>query len=121
MTAMSEISNLESSTSPYNAAHHQALRCANDAALWASVSGLELMSQRATLSHGEWGKWVEANCDFTVRTATNYLAAAERAVAHFGSAFPIQEQDHEAIKNAILDLIARSDSESRTLIIAALR
>lgn len=52
-----------------------------DALIWMAITGLELHVQNESLpSTGDWIRWVEENCEFTRRTATNYIQTAERAV-----------------------------------------
>lgn len=63
-----------------NSIHFRICGCADEATLWAAVAGLLLYAKRAELPHGEWGPWVKANCGFTMRSASNYIACAERAV-----------------------------------------
>ena len=41
--------------------------------------GHDLIAVKRTLDHGQFGAWVEAECGFSLRTAENYIRAAEFA------------------------------------------
>jgi hypothetical protein len=60
--------------------HYHAARClAAQAAMHAIMAGLELLAVREELGHGAFAAWVEENCEFTDRTARNYMALADAA------------------------------------------
>ena len=40
--------------------------------------GLELIECKKEIPHGEWGKWLKDNLDYSQQTASNYMKLAER-------------------------------------------
>lgn len=42
----------------------------------AFFAGLELMKAKEEIEHGDFGKWIDANCAFKARTAQNYIHTA---------------------------------------------
>jgi hypothetical protein len=65
---------------PHNQYHAQTVSAAKEAAIWAALTGIELLAIKAGVKHGDWLPWVEANCAFGSRTATNYMKAGQRAL-----------------------------------------
>ena len=61
-----------------NDAHRAALQAAQDALVAAREAGRLLMEVKAGLGHGEWGAWLEANVEFSARSAQGYMRIAER-------------------------------------------
>ena len=59
-----------------NAAHSKAGDAASKAVTHAIECGLALIEARAILDHGEWAKWIEANCSFSYRMAAHYIRVA---------------------------------------------
>jgi hypothetical protein len=39
--------------------------------------GRRLLKKKATLKHGEWGKWIRENCKFHQQTACRYVKFAD--------------------------------------------
>ena len=60
-----------------NRLHHLATKSANEAMEQAKTIGLLLIQKKAELPHGEYGKWVDANLDVTMRQAQRYVNVAE--------------------------------------------
>jgi hypothetical protein len=67
-----------------NDAHRCARESAENAVEWAIKCGRLLAAKKDELKHGEFTAWVESNCDFSVRSARDYMRAAEQN----GSALP---------------------------------
>lgn len=44
--------------------------------------GRQLLEVKLLLPHGEFGRWVEANCNFTTHSAQNFMNAAEFVGKH---------------------------------------
>lgn len=61
-----------------NHAHEQIVRDVNGTITRIIEIGEKLISVKAALEHGEWLPWVEANLNFTPRTAQRYIGAAEK-------------------------------------------
>ncbi len=112
---------------PHNACHRQAVASAQATALWAALAGLELMPHKLSLPHGVWIPWVEANCEYSRRTASSYLGAAERAMAQLGDASigspSTMDAAHcEQLKGRITEMLENDHlSEQRAALIAAIR
>jgi len=70
-----------------NAEHRLAREAAGSAVEHVIACGRLLLDVKASLKHGEFGRWVEANCDFSYRTARAYIRATQKA-AQNGSALP---------------------------------
>lgn len=85
------------------------------------------MRVREELPHGEWIPWVEANCEFSRRTATNYIQCAERAMLAYynqtGAPLPVPDSGAgKALKQRILDILEDDSlTEERAALIAAVR
>lgn len=58
--------------------HTLAREHAAQAAFYMVLCGYELLAVNATMEHGEWGPWVEANCPFNRHTAWKYMETAKR-------------------------------------------
>ena len=58
--------------------HQAAYACVAQGAMYAILTGFELIAARAQIGHGYWKSWVAQNCPFTYRTACNYMEAAQR-------------------------------------------
>lgn len=71
----------EISASSINEAHKQARANAEMAVDWAITCGELLTAKKQELPHGEFGKWVEDNCTFSVREAQKYMAVNRKYVA----------------------------------------
>jgi len=56
-----------------NAMHREATKAAITAVELAIEIGAMLMEVKATLPHGEYGPWIRNHCEFTDRTARNYI------------------------------------------------
>lgn len=63
------------------ALHADAHRLADEAIDRAKEAGRLLLEAKRETPHGEWGKWVEANCGFTDRTARRYMRLYENREA----------------------------------------
>ncbi len=59
--------------------HHQ---CALDAGTamieHAREAGEHLLAAKSKCAHGEWGAWLDKNCEFSERTAQRYMRVAQR-------------------------------------------
>jgi hypothetical protein len=55
----------------------------------ASEAGEELIAAKEEVGHGEWGSWLETNCDLTRRNATRYMDFSR---TYPGLSAPIKEQ-----------------------------
>ena len=113
----------------HNACHRQCVARAREAALWAVLAGLELLSLKLTLPRGAWLPWVAVNCEYSSRTASSYLGAAERAVARLGgnpdfadsAPSAMGARNFRALREHIAELLARAHlDEQRAALIAAL-
>jgi len=62
---------------PQNQYHRNGMAATAQAACWFVLTGLELMDRKKALKHGGWEKWVEENCEYSPRTARNYMVLAE--------------------------------------------
>lgn len=60
-----------------NAAHEQVEVAKRQAVVRAIECGKLLAEAKATVKHGEWDSWLEANCTFSARTARLYMKAAK--------------------------------------------
>lgn len=67
-----------------NEAHRCARESAENAVEWAVKCGQLLSAKKEELKHGEFTAWIESHCDFSVRSARDYMRAAEQN----GSALP---------------------------------
>ena len=61
-----------------NEAHRLARQHAESAVQYAIRCGELLAAKKAELPHGEFGKWVEANCEFSYSSARAYMQAAAK-------------------------------------------
>lgn len=61
-----------------NDLHSKATHAARDAVRYALQAGLMLVAEKEKLTHGEWLPWIERYCDFSARTARDYMALARR-------------------------------------------
>ena len=115
----------------HNMMHARVVECAQEAALWAAALGIKLQREKAAQGHGHWLPWVAANCTFSRRTASEYLATAERAIGNFQKAHgltfdPMKEEADDAlldcVEERIFELIEdRARTEEREQLLAALR
>ena len=64
--------------SEINEAHRLARDSAETSVQYAIRCGELLTAKKATLRHGEWKAWVEANCEFSYRSARVYMSAARQ-------------------------------------------
>jgi hypothetical protein len=64
-----------------NAMHREATKAAITAVELAIEIGAMLMEVKATLPHGEFGPWIRKHCEFTDRTARNYMKLAKAVPA----------------------------------------
>lgn len=64
--------------SEINEAHRLARDSAETSVQYAIRCGELLTAKKATLRHGEWKPWVEANCEFSYRSARVYMSAARQ-------------------------------------------
>ena len=111
---------------PHNAYHRQCVSSAREATLWAVLAGLELMPHKLGLPHGNWIPWVAGNCEYSRRTASSYLGAAERAMQTMGMTLPVPSElrkDHfDELKARVAELLEHDHlDEQRVALIAALR
>jgi hypothetical protein len=59
------------------AAEHAAVATALQSALTHAIAAGELLIEaKAKVRHGQWLKWLAANCDIPKRTAAHYMALA---------------------------------------------
>lgn len=58
-----------------NAHHRECLKSAGDAVHHALECGRLLCEAKAEIEHGQWTAWVEQYCDFSYRTARDYVQA----------------------------------------------
>jgi hypothetical protein len=65
-------------TNDINEAHRLARQHAESAVQYAIRCGELLMQQKAKLRHGEFGAWVQANCEFSYSSARAYMLAAAK-------------------------------------------
>jgi hypothetical protein len=56
--------------------HQLAVESVGNAVRYAIKCGELLLERKAKLGHGQFGKWIEANCKFSQATANNYMRAA---------------------------------------------
>lgn len=70
-----------------NEAHRLARSHADSAVQHAIRCGELLLRKKAELKHGEFQAWVEANCEFTYRSAAGYMKIAQQKcnALHFSS------------------------------------
>lgn len=61
-----------------NEAHRLARQHAETAVQQAIRCGELLIAKKAALQHGEFGAWVQANCEFSYSSARAYMQAAEK-------------------------------------------
>lgn len=117
------MSTLTAPTLPaYNHYHRLCLTAAQHTALLAALTGLCLLRERTALPHGDWIPWVEAHCEFSRRTASSYLGAAERAIAQLYPGVPVEEIDPQAAWDDLARLIETDHlAEQRAAVIAAIR
>lgn len=115
------------SDKPWNVYHRQCVRAAQDVALFAALTGLELLQQKNAMAHGEWLPWVKDNCHFSRRTASSYLNAADRAMNKlFIGGFPapsaLTAENFDELKRALADMFEHDElGEQRAALIAAIR
>lgn len=69
--------NLATWAADINAAHHAAMGHAADAVAYAMQAGSLLVKAKQKLPHGEFGPWLERNCEVSARQARRYMAAAQ--------------------------------------------
>lgn len=69
--------NLATWAADINAAHHAAMGHAADAVAYAKQAGALLVKAKQKLPHGEFGAWLERNCEVSARQAQRYMAAAQ--------------------------------------------
>lgn len=67
-----------------NKLHNEAYGNAVDAVNKACDCGDLLSEQKASLKHGEWEKWIEDNCHFSIRSARHYIKASVLRKEHGG-------------------------------------
>jgi hypothetical protein len=70
-----------------NEAHQCARESMENAVEWAVKCGQLLAAKKAELKHGEFMPWVEKHCDFSIRTASDYMRGAAK-YAENGSTLP---------------------------------
>lgn len=61
----------------HNLFHRNAMIAAAQSAGWLVLAGAELIRRKKALKHGEWEGWVEAHCEYNIRTAQKYMGLAE--------------------------------------------
>ena len=67
-------------------AEHLGCEQSFEAGLQHAIKAGELLQQaKALCRHGEWGQWLELNCEFSVRTAQLYMKAAHELPALLAS------------------------------------
>ena len=78
---------LDSTAREINDAHRMARQHAESAVQYAICCGELLTQQKAKLRHGEFKPWIEANCEFSYRSAAVYMKVAEQKCRglHFSS------------------------------------
>lgn len=98
---------------PWNVCHRLCARKAEEMTLFAAMTGLHLMDEKEKAGHGHWIPWIAANCEYGRRTASSYLATAEKALVALGIA-------HLPLPDAIAHLgsIANHDGAMKALIAA---
>lgn len=79
-----EISKTATVADLINSLHNEARGDAISAVQKACDCGDLLIEQKQDLKHGEWAKWVEANCHFSERTAQHYMKASKIREEHGG-------------------------------------
>ncbi len=125
MQLAQQIKSHPQAAAPWNRYHVECVRSVQEAALWAALTGLELLAQRESLQHGDWLRWIEANCTYCRRTATNYMQAAERAVEAIGEFGQVPSSSPEAmeiIRLQLTDLLENDQlAEDRAALIASIR
>lgn len=72
--------------------HHRVAFCkAGEALESARQAGLLLIEAKAALKHGEWLPWLEANIEFSARTAAGYMRLATRWDALKANSQPVAD------------------------------
>src|SRR5690242_6579793 len=62
--------------SAHNIYHRNAMLGMAQAACWVVMAGFELERKKKEVGHGNWEAWVEANCEFNLRTAQRYIGVS---------------------------------------------
>jgi hypothetical protein len=111
---------------PHNRFHAQAVRAANEAALWSALTGIELLAIKGTMKHGDWQAWVAAHCAFSYRTAARHLDSGRLALAALETSAQqpslVGPAAFEAGKARIAELLEGDGlAEQRVALIAAIR
>lgn len=78
MTTTKDIVPLVYLAAEINAAHQQAEASAWTAVEHAAKAGELLTEAKAQIDHGSWAVWVEANCEFSLRTAQAYMRISHK-------------------------------------------
>jgi hypothetical protein len=61
----------------HNLFHRKAALLAAQGVGFLVMAGLQLEAEKKNVLHGEWGGWVDENCDYDIRTAQRYIKLAE--------------------------------------------
>jgi len=77
-----------------------------------------LSDQKSTMKHGEWQKWVNANCEFSYPTAVRYMraASAKRSGVDFSTLGRLYGPDDDGTTKASKDEAKRKTLPTPTQI-----
>ena len=78
--------------------------------------GLQLIKAKEKLEHGQFGWWIRAACDFTHRSAQNYMAVAE----HFGTPDKLETVSHLKAQTLYALSAPQTPHETRRKLLKAL-
>lgn len=78
--------------------------------------GLQLLKAKEKLEHGQFGWWIRAACDFTHRSAQNYMTVAE----HFGSPDKLETVSHLKAQTLYALSAPQTPQETRRKLLKAL-
>ncbi len=95
--------------------YHGVSKCAGKIAIQAALAaGLELLKVQLANPGRLFDDWVDANCEFSRRTAFNYISALRHTIGkEFEMARLVNGSDEES-KGAIVEMADRTDSKSLT-------
>lgn len=96
---------------------HQAFRWAFKATYRSALRAGDLLNEaKEEAGHGNWGKWVEENCEFSMRTAQVYMRIANNREEVEGL---LKSADSALLSiEGVLTSIARSKGEITTAMLA---
>jgi hypothetical protein len=105
----------------HNECHEAAQDALRESAIWSALSGFALLAEKLTLPHGAWLPWVEANCRFCHRTATNHMRHAEKVAKVLGVNLDALDGDgYDFLREQVARYLQPGAIEQRTALLAAL-